>query len=86
MLELTNCEAGQYVSNAYVCAACPAGTYSSSPGASSCMSCGAGTMANYKSIGCVVACPSGQYNNNGASQRYLDTLALLVVRVEVPPL
>ncbi len=68
VLELTNCDAGQYVSAAFVCAACPAGKFSSLPGSSACASCGAGLVANIKSIDCVAACPSGQYNNNGAQE------------------
>jgi hypothetical protein len=66
VLELTNCAAGRYVSSAFVCAACAAGTYSTAPGASACVACGAGLMADVNSISCVVACPSGQYNNGGA--------------------
>jgi hypothetical protein len=66
VLELTNCAAGRYVSGAFVCAACAAGTYSTAPGASACVACGAGLVADVNSISCVVACPSGQYNNGGA--------------------
>jgi hypothetical protein len=77
VLELTNCDAGQYVSSAFVCAACPAGRYSSLPGATACMSCGSGLVSNVKSIGCVAACPSGQYNDSGAQEYSGNAFCLL---------
>jgi hypothetical protein len=65
VLELTNCDAGQYVNSAFVCAACAAGTYSSAPGSSACVACGAGLVVDATSVSCVAACPSGQYNSGG---------------------